>query len=198
LTYDILAQGYNDRDISISGAAGDLSLSGRWLILGERLNNPIYLAFRLRDRRAFSEYAPSDIKQETDLLWGTTDGFNNSGFQIPDLHLDQKLFDGDLVLRYGQFSIDNFIDKHALRSAKRFFLSQAFSDNPTVNFPSYGAGFVAGFKLNDHWELIGGGSNIQGTEGDRYVDLNLDSTGRCQHTFRLIESFTKGRIRVLV
>jgi porin len=145
-------------------------------MFGEKFNKPFYLSFRMRERHGYSEYTPSNIKSETDLLWGTTDGFNDAGFQIPDLFFDQKLFDGRLDLNYGQFSIDKFVDKHALRSAKRFFLNQAFSDNPTVGFPSFGAGFAAKWKPNESWEFGGGGSNIQGVEGDSKVDFKLDSS----------------------
>ena len=176
LNYDMLTQHYDDSDVSVGGTSGDLSLTGRWLILGERFHKPIYLSFRLRDRRAYSEYAPSEIQGQTDLLWGTVDGFNNSGFQVPDFYFDQRLFDDKLSLRYGQFSIDSFVDKHALRGAKRYFLNQAFSNNPTVNFPSYGAGFAANWKPNDRWELTAGISNIQGVEGDAQIDFSLDST----------------------
>ena len=175
LNYDLLSQAYNDADVSVGGTAGDLSLSGRWLIMGHRFNKPIYLSFRLRDRRAYSEYAPSDIQGQTDLLWGTVDGFNDSGFQVPDFYLDQRLFDDKLALRYGQFSIDSFVDKHSMRGAKRYFLNQAFSNNPTVNFPSYGAGFATNFKPSENWELSAGISNIQGVDGDAQVDFSLDS-----------------------
>ena len=176
LNYDLLTQAYNDSDVSVGGTSGDLSLSGRWLILGQKFHKPIYLAFRLRDRRAYSEYAPSEIQGQTDLLWGTVDGFNNSGFQVPDFYLDQRLFEDKLSLRYGQFSIDSFVDKHSLRGAKRYFLNQAFSSNPTVNFPSYGAGFATNWKPNDRWEFTAGISNIQGVEGDAQVDFSLDSS----------------------
>ena len=174
-TYDVLTQHYNDSDVSVAGTAGDITLAGRWLIAGQKYNKPFYLAFRVRDRRAYSEFAPSDIQSQTDLLWGTVDGFNNSGFQIPDLHFDQRLFEDKLSLRYGQFSIDSFVDKHAMRGAKRYFLNQAFSSNPTVNFPSYGAGFATNWKPNDRWELTAGISNIQGVEGDAQVDFSLNS-----------------------
>jgi len=176
LTYDALVQGYNDPDESLSGGAGDLSLSGRWLMFGEKYNKPFYLSFRVRDRHGYSEYTPANIRSETYLLWGTTKGFNDAGFQIPDLFFDQELFDGRLELIYGQFSIDKFVDKHALRSAKRFFLNQAFSDNPTVEFPSFGAGFTAHWKPNEYWEFGGGGSNIQGVEDDSKVNFKLDSS----------------------
>jgi hypothetical protein len=176
LSYDVLTQHYNDPDVSVAGTAGDLSLSGRWLIGGQKFHKPVYLAFRVRDRRAYSEFAPSDIQGQTDLLWGIVDGFNDSGFQVPDFYFDQRLFDDKLALRYGQFSIDSFVDKHSMRGAKRYFLNQAFSSNPTVNFPSFGAGFVTTWKPTDRWELSAGISNIQGVEGDAQVDFSLDSS----------------------
>lgn len=201
LTYDVLTQAYNDRDVSIGGTSGDLSLSGRWLVLGERFKKPIYLDFRVRDRRAYSEHAPSDIEGQTDLLWGTINGFTDAGFQIPDLYFHQELFDSDLILRYGQYSIDSLVDKHRLRSAKRFFLNKAFSDNPTVGFPSYGAGFAFTWKPDDIWEFTGGGSNIQGTEGNTTVDFGLDSSALFW-TVQAICNFTgiagrNGRLQVM-
>ena len=103
------------------------------------------------------------------------DGFNDSGFQVPDLYFDQRLFEDKLALRYGQFSIDSFVDKHSMRGAKRYFLNQAFSSNPTVNFPSYGAGFATNWKPSENWELSAGISNIQGVDGDAQVDFSLNS-----------------------
>ena len=176
LSYDVLTQHYNDADVSVAGTAGDLSLSGRWLIGGQKFHKPVYLAFRVRDRRAYSEFAPSDIQGQTDLLWGTVDGFNDSGFQVPDFYFDQRLFDDKLALRYGQFSIDSFVDKHSMRGAKRYFLNQAFSNNPTVNFPSYGAGFTTTWNPTGSWELSAGISNIQGVEGDAQIDFSLNSS----------------------
>jgi len=201
LTYDVLVQGYNDRDISVGGAAGDLSLSGRWALFKKTFNKPIYLSFRFRDRRSYSEYAPSDIKGETDLLWGTVDGFNNSGFQIPDFNFEHELFDGKLDLSYGQFSINKFVDAHALRSSKRFFLNKAFSSNPTISFPSFGAGFATKWRPAENLEIIGGVSNIQGTDGDAYVDFNLSSTAlfgtlQVAYNFKGIGS-EAGRVQVM-
>jgi len=151
-------------------------LSGRWLMFGQRYNKPIYLSFKVRDRRAYSNTAPSSIGSEVGLLWGTADGFNDSGFQVPDFFVDQKLLDSKMSVRYGQFSIDKFVDKHSLRSSKRFFLNQAFSDNPTVNFPSFGAGANIDWQIHDKFGFFAGISNVQGTDADKEVDLELSST----------------------
>lgn len=176
LNYDVISQAFNDRDISLGGTAGDLTMSGRWLIWEERNKEPFSLNFRFRYRSAYSAYSPSDIQSNTDLQWGTVKGFNDSGFQVPNLYFDQRLYNNELALFYGQFPIDFFVDKHVMRSAKRFFLNKAFSDNPTINFPSYGAGFAMHWKPAKGWELTGGGSNIQGTEADKVVSFSLGST----------------------
>lgn len=136
----------------------------------------MHLTFRLRRRDSISGNAPSDIGPETGLFWKTIDGFNDSGFQVPSMYFSQELRKRELIIRYGQFSIDNFFDSHRFRSAKKYFMNYIFSSNPSVNFPSYGAGVVLQWNPNESWELIGGASNIQGTEQGKDVDFGIDST----------------------
>jgi hypothetical protein len=176
LSYDALAQVYADSELETGGTAGDLTLSGRWQLLGSKHNRPFSISFRIRSRHKYSGHTPADFSSEAGLLWSTVDGFNDAGFQIPSLFFAQKLLDHQLTLRYGQYSIDSFIDSHALRGAKRFFLNQLFSSNPTVAFPSYGAGFIAQWRGDNGWSLTGGGSNIQETEQGQAVDLSIDSS----------------------
>jgi len=176
LSYDALVQGYADSELETGGTAGDLTLSGRWQLLGSKQDRPFSISFRIRNRHKYSGHTPAEFSSEAGLLWSTVDGFNDAGFQIPNLFFAQELVDHKLILRYGQYSIDSFIDSHALRGAKRFFLNQLFSNNPTVAFPSYGAGFIAQWRGDNGWSLTGGGSNMQETEQGRAVDLNIDSS----------------------
>ena len=147
-----------------------------WLLFGSKYNSPVFLTFRVRTRDALSEFAPSEISEQTGLYWRTTDGFNDSGFQVPSFYISQELRDSSIIMRYGQFSIDDFVDAHRLRGAKRFFLNQLFSSNPSVNYPSFGAGLVGYWKVNDNWEFTAGGSNIQGTDNSANVDFKINST----------------------
>ncbi len=176
LSYDALAQGYADSNLEIGGTAGELALSGRWQLFGSKYDRPFSLSFRIRERHSFSGRTPGAFPPETGLLWGTVDGFNDAGLQIPNLYFSQELADHKLILRYGQYSIDSFIDSHALRGAMRFFLNQIYSDNPTAAFPSYGAGFIAHWRGNNGWSLTGGGSNIQETKQEKAVDLDFGSS----------------------
>lgn len=176
LGYDALVQGYLDNSQDILGTAGDLTLSGKWLLLGTKYTEPLYLTFRIRNRHSYNNEPPSNFRSETGLLWGTVDGFNDSGVQIPSFYFNQNLRRLNLTLNYGQFSIDHFFDSHSMRSAKRYFLNQAFSANPTINFPSYGAGAVAQWEPIEQLNFVLGASNIQGTDQDQDVDLDLTSS----------------------
>lgn len=177
-SYDMLAQGYADTESSLGASSGDATFSARWLMFGHKSHRPVYFSLRMRHRHAYSDLAPSEISSNTSLLWGTVNGFTNAGFQVPDFNISQELADGRLTLRYGQFSVDSFFDTHSLRSAKRYFLNKAFSDNPTIGFPGYGAGFTLQWKSEGSWDLSLGGSNMQGTDESKQVSLrlNLDSS----------------------
>jgi len=175
-SYDILTQGYASDNWSGGAASGEVSAVFRWLMFGQKYHRPVYLSFSMRHRHAYGSNAPIQLKSRTDLLWGTVNGFTDAGFEIPELFISQELADSQLTLRYGQFSIDNFFDTNKLRSAKRFFLNQAFSANPAVIFPDYGAGFTAQWKDSDNWDLSCGVSNIQSLDQAGDINLSFSST----------------------
>jgi porin len=174
LSYDILGQGISESSDQDYGTSGDLTFSARWLLLGEMYNKPVYLSFRTRYRHKYSAQPPSLLGPNNGLLWKTVDGFTDAELQIPDLYLSQELFDSRLTLRYGQYSIDSFVDNHNLRSAKRFFLNQMFSNNPSVPFPSYGAGFALQWQDTRNWDFTFGGSNIQSTDSLNRDEVNFN------------------------
>jgi porin len=178
LNYDLLGQRLADGEGNNGASSGELSLTVRWLLAGQKYNRPFYLSFRLRNRHAYTSISPAALGLSNGLFWKTVDGFTDAGFQVPSLYLRQELADGRLILRYGQYGIDNFFDNHGLRSAKRFFLNQMFSNNPSVAFPNYGAGFDVQWLDTSNWDLSFGGSNIQNTENTRMekVSFSLDSS----------------------
>jgi len=175
LSYDTLVQGYVGTS-SQGGGAGELGIRGRWLMFGRSWNRPVYLSLFLRHRHAYGSDPPSALARETGLLWNTVKGFSDTGFQVPELYISQESLNGLLVLRYGQFSIDNFFDSNSLRSAKRYFLNQMFSGNPSVGFPDFGAGVTAQWRSAAGWDLSAGLSNIQQIEQRREINLDFAST----------------------
>ncbi|MEM1083583.1 MAG: carbohydrate porin [Verrucomicrobiota bacterium] len=159
------------------GLSGDFTLSGTWEILGDTLERPPNLVFRMRHRHRLGALAASEVANASGgLAWNIIDGFSNSGFEIPDLHLMQEFSRADLEFRYGQMTIDSHFDRHGLRSSKRAFLNRAFSSNPAVAFPRFGAGGILQWKPEGRsFDLTIGASTVQGTQNDEQVDFELGS-----------------------
>lgn len=176
VTYDALALAGFGGDGLDTACGGDLTLVGKWSLLGAKLDSPLELCFRLRERDAFGDVAPSELAGQLGALWGVVEGFSDKGFEVPDLYLDQHLPWRGFALRYGQMSIKSLFDKHELRSAKQAFLNRAFSANPAVAFPRFGAGIAATWENDAGFDFALGASSVQGTSSGDQVDFNLGSS----------------------
>lgn len=163
LSYDSLAMGALGRDDGWGASAGDGTLNLRWQINPDTSKTPLSLNLRMRHRHAYSDLAPSELRKETGALWGHVDGFTNAGFQVPEIFLEDQFFDQRLTLRYGQMTIDDLLDGHQLRSAKRSFMNQAFSSSPAVGFPGSDFGFVVRWESRTGWDLTLGASHLDST-----------------------------------
>lgn len=162
-TYDSLALGALGRDAGWGGSSGDATMNIRWQINADTSKSPLSLNMRVRHRHAYSDLAPSELKSQTGALWGYVDGFTDAEFQVPEIYLEDKFFDQRLTLRYGQMTIDDLLDGHQLRSAKRSFTNQAFSSSPAVGFPGSDLGFVARWESRAGWDLTFGVSRVDST-----------------------------------
>lgn len=159
-TYDALSMGALAEDAGWGGASGDATLNLRWQINADTNPQPFSLNLRARHRHAYSELAPSELRTETGLLWGLVDGFTDADFQLPEFYLEHRLFEQRLTFRYGQMTIDDLLDGHQLRSAKRSFMNQAFSSSPGVGFPGSDLGFVGRWQSRNAWDLTLGVSHV--------------------------------------
>jgi porin len=158
-----------------TGFGGDLTVNGTWHLGGDRWNLPLDLRFRVRDRHAFGDLPPSAVGVQTGALWGLVDGFSDAGLEIPDFQLVQKIPKQDIELRYGQMVIESQFDRHALRSSKQAFMNRAFSSNPAVAFPRFGAGVTLHKKVDRGFDFTVGASSVQGTTSGTQVDFDLGS-----------------------
>ena len=87
-------------------------------------------------------YYGATAVSEIGALWGLVDGYCDSGFEIPDFYL-RHVFERPVIeLRYGQMTIDSQFGGHQYSSSKKMFFNQAFSSDPAVAFPRFGAGFT--------------------------------------------------------
>lgn len=159
----------------LAGAGGDFTLQGIWTPSHHWTENPLALHFRFRHRHAYGELAPSELGSENGALWGFIDGFSDKGFEVPDFYLQHRFPRNGVILRYGQMTIDGFFDMHALRSSKQAFMNQAFSSNPAVAFPRFGAGTVVEKAFGNGWDIALGASTVQASKQGSQVDFDLAS-----------------------
>jgi len=175
-SYNVVGLGALGGPDAVSGFSGDFTLLGTWLIAGERWGVPLDLRFRLRDRHAIGGRAASEVTSATGgVFWNLIDGFTNAGFEVPDFQFVQHFPRRDLEIRYGQMTIDSQFDRHTLRSSKQAFFNRAFSSNPAVAFPRFGAGVTVLWKPDSGWDLTLGSCSVQGTQNGSQVDFDFGS-----------------------
>ncbi len=185
LSYSALVQG--SLGDGAAGASGELALFGHWVFIGEKYPSRLLqriggegagllsLKFRLRQRHALMESSAAELGGDIGAYLGTTDGFSDSGFEIPDCYIQHIFHEGKIEIRYGQLSVESRLDSHALRGAKKAFLNRVFSTNPTVAFPRFGAGATARWQLNDHFDFTYALTQVQASKTGAQVDFELAS-----------------------
>ncbi len=174
-TYDALALGALGEDDGWGSSAGDATLNVRWQINADSSKAPFSLNMRARHRHAYSDLSPSELRRETCALWGYVDGFTDAGLEVPEVYFEDRLFDKRLTLRLGLMAIDDLLDSHRLRSAKRSFLNQAFSSSPGVGFPGAGMGLIARWEDRSGWDATLAVSNLESSNLDETAKWRLKS-----------------------
>jgi hypothetical protein len=157
------------------GASGDLSAQGIWSPGLRGTDLPTEFRFRARSRQAYGATAPSEIAAEIGALWGVVDGFSDRGFEMPDCFVRHEFKRSGVELRYGQMSIDSQFGGHTFASSKKYFLNQAFSSNPAVAFPRFGAGLTLAKEFGNGFSVGAGTTTVQGTQNGSQVDVRMGS-----------------------
>jgi len=146
----ISAQNEND------AASGVLEFFGHWNIFhSEDKKNPGFLGFKIKwSHTLFSEIPPTQLNVQIGSLWQTTTTFNRQSLSVDQIWWQQSFFDEKLSFRIGKVDQSDFVDFYMYSSAKRFFLNEAFSQNPTIPFPNTGLlGFIK-VKPNDIFYIL--------------------------------------------
>gem|GEM_PF-700202 len=159
-----------------TASSGDFTCGGNWTMFGAKQDRPLSLNFRFRHRQAWALRSPAELGRELGANWGTTNGFNDRGFEVPDFFMRQFIGSRDLELRYGQLSVENQLDRHALRGASQSFLNRAFSTNPAVAFPRFGAGATMQWAPSGGWDFTVAITQVQASNSGDQVDFQIDSS----------------------
>ena len=161
-TKSITPQNEND------AASGVLEFFGKWNIFhSNEGKNPGYLGFKIKwSHKIFSDIPPTNLDREIGSLWQTTTTFNNQPISLDQIWWQQSLFNNKVTYRIGKVDQSDFVDFYMYSSAKRFFLNEAFSQNPTIPFPD--PGFMGFIKVqpNDIFYVLFSLGNLRTDAGD--------------------------------
>ena len=170
-----------------TAGSGELRIGGRLIFVDEKYpsrlleslgveNDGLFsLKFAVRHRHALLDLSAAELSPTVGSFLGSTDGFSDRGFEIPELYLQQVFSDGRIELRYGQLSVEDRLDGHAMRSAQKAFLNRVFSTNPTVAFPRFGAGSTIRWQVNDKLDVTYALTQVQASKTGAQVDFELSS-----------------------
>jgi porin len=175
VAYDTLVQGATDANGNALAAGGDLTLLGHWTVWGQSKGYEGSFGFNGRNRQGFVRIAPAALGASIGSLWSTTDGFTDKGWELPEAWFEQKAWGGRIALRTGQLNIRTLFDTASLRSARLYFLNTAFSLNPAIPFPLFGAGTAVFVKPVEDVELRFGAADAHARTIDGPFDTLLRS-----------------------
>ena len=121
-------------------ASGVLEFFGHWnLFNSEERKHPGFLGFKIKwAHTIFSDIPPTRLNEQIGSLWQTTSTFNSQSISLDQIWWQQSLYDEKIVFRIGKVDLSDFVDFYMYSSAKRYFLNEAFSQNPTIPFPETG------------------------------------------------------------
>jgi len=187
-SYSILYQ-YSTKTISAQNdndaASGVLEFFGHWNILHSAdRKNPGYLGFKIKwAQTLFTDIPPTDLDGQIGSLWQTTTTFNKQSISIDQIWWNQTLWDKKIEFQIGKVDQSDFVDFFMYSSARRFFLNEAFSQNPTIPFPETGLlGFIKLRPNNIFYVLFSLGD--LNADGDK---INIKSFFKDRDYFETIE-----------
>jgi len=187
-SYSVLYQ-YSTKTISEQNendaASGVLEFFGHWNIFhSEDKKNPGFLGFKIKwSHKIFSDIPPTELDSEIGSLWQTTSTFNKQSLSLDQIWWQQSLFNEKVTFRLGKVDQSDFVDFYMYSSAKRFFLNEAFSQNPTIPFPATGfLGFIT-VKPNDIFYILVSLGNLRAEAGK----INIKSFFKDRDYFKTLE-----------
>jgi porin len=147
-------------------AGGMVRFFGAWDLVGRRTKNTGTFVWKVENRHAHTDVAPSGFSFELGHIGLIEPPFSDQGTRLTNLYWRQRFNGGRMTLLGGFVDPTDYLDVYALASPWTGFLNFAFSTGTTtIGLPNEGFGLAAGAMLTDSIFLIGG-----------LADLNSDPT----------------------
>lgn len=148
------------------GGSGSLDVFGRLNLMQSDVQrgllNKGVIGFAANYQHQIGAISPADLGDSLGSLWGTASGFGVRDFSFVEWWWQQYMWDERLAFRVGKIDLSGIFDVYRFNSSDHFFVNAAFSDNPTIPFPSNGLGTVLRWNLGHDLFVIAGWGEAEG------------------------------------
>ena len=149
LAVGFAATGSLGDDTSASGVA---RFFGSWELLNRGAANTGSVVFKIENRHAYTDIAPSAFGFDVGFVGTPEPVFNDDGFRATTLYWKQDFADDRALFRVGFLDMKEYFDGYALASPWTGFFNLAFTigSNTMITLPDAALGAMVGGYLTDN------------------------------------------------
>ena len=170
-----------------SAAGGVFRVFGTWELYNRGEVNNGSIVFKVENRHAYTDVAPSAFGGEVGYVGVTNTVFSDQGWRTTHLFWQQRFADGRGISYLGFLDTTDYVDVYPLASPWSGFGNIAFENGSGAigGIPDGALGAMVGGFLTDHFYLVGGFADANGDPTN--LDDGFDSVFNDFETFKSLE-----------
>jgi porin len=170
-----------------SAAGGVFRVFGTWELYNRGEVNNGSIVFKVENRHAYTDVAPSAFGSEVGYVGVTNTVFSDQGWRTTHLFWQQRFAGGRGISYLGFLDTTDYVDVYPLASPWSGFGNIAFENGSGAigGIPDGALGAMVGGFLTDHFYLVGGFADANGDPTN--LDDGFDSVFNDFETFKSLE-----------
>lgn len=164
-----------------SAASGIYRFFGTWEPLNTKITQGS-LIFKIENRHSFTTTAPRHLGYESGSALSTA-SFKDMGWGLTNLYWRQTFYHNKIGYVFGIMDPGDFIDLFPLLNPYKYFLNEAFFNNPAMAIPNQGIGAAFLFKDFIPNTYIAGGFHDANGEPTYLIKNSIESFSRGEYLY---------------
>lgn len=153
-----------------SGAGGDFDVFGAWDLVNRGETDGGRFVWSIENRHKIGGRAAADLRPALGTLLAPTNGFNDRGWVVRDLHWQQNLLDDRLRLIIGRADPTDYFGAHRLQNKNTLFFNRHISGAAALPSPGHGLSLIGTLRPNELFFITGGASNAYGDTTEAQIE----------------------------